>query len=333
VITTDQVVYQHDFLLLSHLRHNRRVNIPYYLLGCLKNMVHYCRKAKDPTLSLTHHCLVQLLIQRGFSQQNPPLNNPPINPQRAAEIPENLQEQQPQNPPDSPEVPNSPPTEPIIPINPPTIPSPPHTLPESSTPALHILSDDSKPDNSPYPIIEERPPRKRKQIPFFPPFLQKKRTRASTRPTIIATTLDPQPIRLIPRTPPTSQISGSLPIPPTGTETQEPDAQGVATSSVFNQVDEIQEPTTHIVAETQELATHSVAETQEPATHSVAETQEPTIAKTQEPAADIDIEIQESEVQGAATLLSLHQEDETQEATAIPVDAPQEPASATMTAT
>jgi hypothetical protein len=76
-----QVVYQHDFLLLSHLRHNRRVNIPYYLLGCLKNMAHYCRKAKDPTLSLTHHRLVQLLIQRGFSQQNPPLNNPPINPQ------------------------------------------------------------------------------------------------------------------------------------------------------------------------------------------------------------------------------------------------------------
>jgi hypothetical protein len=151
------------------------VNIPYYLLGCLKNMAHYCRKAKDPTLSLTHHCLVQLLIQRGFSQQNPPLNNPPINPQRAAEIPENLQEQQPQNPPDSPEVPNSPPTEPISPINPPTIPSPPHTLPESSTPSLHILSDDSEPDNSPCPIIEERPPRKRKQIPFFPPFLQKKK--------------------------------------------------------------------------------------------------------------------------------------------------------------
>jgi hypothetical protein len=49
-------------------------------------MVHYCRKAKDPTLSLTHHCLVQFLIQRGFSQQNLPLNNPPINPQVAAEI-------------------------------------------------------------------------------------------------------------------------------------------------------------------------------------------------------------------------------------------------------
>jgi hypothetical protein len=84
-----QVVYQHDFLLLSHLRHNRRVNIPYYLLGCLKNMAHYCRKAKDPTLSLTHHRLVQLLIHKGFSQQNHPLNNPPINPQPAVKIPEN----------------------------------------------------------------------------------------------------------------------------------------------------------------------------------------------------------------------------------------------------
>jgi hypothetical protein len=42
-----QVVYQHDFLLLSHLRHNKQVNIPYFLLGCLKNMAHYCRRAKD----------------------------------------------------------------------------------------------------------------------------------------------------------------------------------------------------------------------------------------------------------------------------------------------
>jgi hypothetical protein len=120
-------------------------------------MAHYCRKAKDPTLSLTHHRLVQFLIYRGFSQQNHPLNNPPINPQPAAEIPENPQEQQPQNPPDSPEVPNSPPIEPT---SPPTIPNPPHTLPESSTLALHILSDDSEPDNSSCPIIEERPSRK-----------------------------------------------------------------------------------------------------------------------------------------------------------------------------
>jgi hypothetical protein len=100
----------------------------------------------------------------------------------------------------------------------------------------------------------------------------------------------------------------SLPIPPTGTETQEPNAQGVATSSVSNQVAETQEPTTQFIAETQELATHSVAETQEPA---IAATQEPATAETQEPSADIDIEIQESEVQGVATLLSLHQEAET----------------------
>jgi hypothetical protein len=126
-----QVVYQHDFLLLSHLRHNRRVNIPYYLLGCLKNMAHYCRKAKDPTQSLTHHRLVQLLINRGFEQQNRPLNNPPINPQPAVEIP---QEQQQQNPPDVPEVPHIPPTEPTSPVISPTPPNPPHTLPESSTP-------------------------------------------------------------------------------------------------------------------------------------------------------------------------------------------------------
>jgi hypothetical protein len=64
----------------------------------------------------------------------------------------------------------------------------------------------------------------------------------------------------------------SLPIPPTGTKTQEPKAQWVATSFVSNLVAETQEPTTHQVAETQEPATHLVAETQEPTTHQVAET-------------------------------------------------------------
>jgi hypothetical protein len=62
----------------------------------------------------------------------------------------------------------------------------------------------------------------------------------------------PQPIQLKPRTPSTSQILESLPIPPTGTETQEPEAQYVATSSVSNLVAETQEPATHLVAETQE---------------------------------------------------------------------------------
>jgi hypothetical protein len=275
-----QVVYQHDFLLLSHLRHNRRVNLPYYLLGCLKNMAHYCRKAKDPTQSLTHHRLVQLLINRGFEQQNRPLNNPPINPQPAVEIP---QEQQQQNPPDVPEVPHIPPTEPTSPVISPTPPNPPHTLPESSTPALHILSDDSEPENVPCPIIQERPPRKRKQIPLFPPFFRKKRTRSSTRPPFVATTLEFPPIRLIPRTPLTSPIPGSLSTPTTGAVTQEPDAPDTVTPSVSQKV-----------AETQEPATHSVAETQEPA---MAETQEPATAETQEPAADIEIELQESDAQ------------------------------------
>jgi hypothetical protein len=65
-------------------------------------MAHYCRQAKDPTLSLTHHRLVQLLINRGFEQQNHPLNHPPINPAPAAEVPEIPEEQQQQNPPVSP---------------------------------------------------------------------------------------------------------------------------------------------------------------------------------------------------------------------------------------
>lgn len=57
-----QVVYQHDFMLLNHLRHGRLLNMPYYMLGCLKNMSHYSMNAKYPHLSLTHHHLVRLLI-------------------------------------------------------------------------------------------------------------------------------------------------------------------------------------------------------------------------------------------------------------------------------
>jgi hypothetical protein len=106
-----------------------------------------------------------------------------------------------------------------------------------------------------------------------------------------------------------------------GTKTQEIEAHCTTTSSFLNQVAETQEPATHPVAETQEPVANPVAETQEPTTHSVVETQEPTIvvtqeptiAETQEPIVDIVTKMQESDTQGAATLLSLHEEAETQE--------------------
>jgi hypothetical protein len=398
-----QVVYQHDFLLLSHLRHNKRVNIPYFLLGCLKNMAHYCRRAKDPVQSLTHHRLVQLLISRGFEQQN----HPPLNLAPAAEVPAILDEQQQQNPPISLETPHSPPTQPI---SPPTMPESSHTAPESSTSALHIIIDDSEPENLPCPIIEEKPPQKRPQIAPFPPFPRKKRTKSSMRPPWMTTTLNPPPIRLKPRKPLIPPTPDPLPILTMGAATQKSDAPETVTPSVSQKVAETQEPVTHSVAETQEpamaetqetataetqepaadsdielqeletqtsfdfeiaetqTATHPAAETQEPATgitaeskeietpeattqHPVAETQESTTnfgsketdtlaaatqhseAETQQPGTDIDIEIQELEVEGAETLLSLHQEAETQASEAISVAAPQEPAKETMTAT
>ena len=78
-------------------------------------------------------------------------------------------------------------------------------------------------------------------------------------------------------TPPPSQIPEFLPVPPTGTETQEPEARGAATSFSLHQVAVTQEPTTHSVAETQELA--------------IAVTQELATAETQEPTADVVTEI------------------------------------------
>jgi hypothetical protein len=140
-------------------------------------MSHYCKQDKNIILSLTHHRLVQLLIQKGFTQQNPLLKNPPINPQEAVEHPKNPHEEQPQNLLDPSEIPINSPTDPIDPI-PSTIPSSCHNLPESSTPTVHILSNDSKVDkldNPPCPITEEKPTCKRKkQITTFPSFLPKK---------------------------------------------------------------------------------------------------------------------------------------------------------------
>jgi hypothetical protein len=137
-------------------------------------------------------------------------------------------------------------------------------------------------------------------------------------------------------------------------ETQEP-ATGIAVES--KEIETLEAATQHPKAETQEPATgiaveskeietpeaatqHPVAETQEPATDFEREeietlnaaTKHP-VAETQQPAADVDIDIQESEVEGAETLLSLHQEAETQASVAISVVAPQEPAKETMTAT
>jgi len=92
-----QVIYQHDFILLNHLRHGHLINMPYYLLGCLKNMSCYTVNAKHQLLSLKHHRLVQLLINRGFALNHPPLLiNPPQqieeNPQQAEEIPKQTEE-------------------------------------------------------------------------------------------------------------------------------------------------------------------------------------------------------------------------------------------------
>jgi hypothetical protein len=118
-------------------------------------------------------------------------------------------------------------------------------------------------------------------------------------------------------------------------ETQEPATHQVAETQepATHQVVETQEPATHQVAETQEPTTHQVAETQELATHQIAETQEPATAETQEPAADFVPEIQETDAQGATTLLSLHQEAETQEFATNFEAAPQEPVIAAMTVT
>jgi hypothetical protein len=126
------------------------------------------------------------------------------------------------------------------------------------------------------------------------------------------------------------------------------------TQSAIHPVAETQEPATNIEVELQELETldAAAAETQEPATDletEEVETQDAatpppstnmaekpvthSVAETQDPPTEMEIDMQESEVEGAQILLSLHQEAETQASVSIPVAAPKEPAKETMTAT
>jgi hypothetical protein len=120
--------------------------------------------------------------------------------------------------------------------------------------------------------------------------------------------------------------------PATDFEIEEIETQDAATppsssKTAENPVAATQEPVTDVeieFRESQDAATppSSSNMAEKPATHSVAE--------TQEPPTDMEIDIQELEVEGAETLLFLHQEAETQAAATIPATSSQPP-EATMT--
>jgi hypothetical protein len=68
-----QVVYFSDFILLSHLRHKKLINIPYYLLHSLHNMAHFVKKSKHPMNCISNKSLIGLLIHNGMGIPNVPL--------------------------------------------------------------------------------------------------------------------------------------------------------------------------------------------------------------------------------------------------------------------
>jgi hypothetical protein len=68
-----QVVYFSNFILLSHLGHQKLINIPYYLLHSLHNMAHFVKRSKHPKNFLSNHRLIGLLIHRGMGIPNDPL--------------------------------------------------------------------------------------------------------------------------------------------------------------------------------------------------------------------------------------------------------------------
>jgi hypothetical protein len=86
-----QVVYFSDFILLSHLRHKKLINIPYYLLQSLHNMARFVKKSKSPKNCVSNHKLIDLLIRRGMGISNNPLpaavaQPQSVNPERIAPV-------------------------------------------------------------------------------------------------------------------------------------------------------------------------------------------------------------------------------------------------------
>jgi len=333
-----QVVYNHDFVLMNHLRNAQLVNIPYYLLGCIKNMSYYCKRSKFPLLSLTHHRLCQLLIQRGLAQQNPPLHAPLPDPQpsQTPHLSETPQQSQTPLQPESSHHTSETPHEgqqdntPYPPVDP-TAESP--RLAESAGPTISVPSDD--PLTPPSPPIRKRKrtltgsvsrphtrarsqaltrpespsprkkpgPSKKRRNRDFTAFLpkRKKRTTVETE----STPVSPDPATILLKPLPPSQIP--QPVSPGGTTTQELVPRDNMTSFMAEKVTVPQEPVTSPVAETQEPAT----EVQNYTKHDdrgksvVVETQEPTTPVHQQttPA-------ESAGVQGIQTMTSLLEENE-----------------------
>jgi hypothetical protein len=68
-----QVIYFSDFILLSHPRHQKFINIPYFILHSLNNMAHSVKKSKTPKNFFSNHILIRLLIHKGMGISNNPL--------------------------------------------------------------------------------------------------------------------------------------------------------------------------------------------------------------------------------------------------------------------
>ena len=65
-----RIVYISDFILLSHLHHNRLLNMPFYLLRYLQSMAQYVKSSQNTVSSLTNHGLIKLLVLRALAHQN-----------------------------------------------------------------------------------------------------------------------------------------------------------------------------------------------------------------------------------------------------------------------
>ena len=58
------------FVMLSHLHHDRLLNMPFYILHALQNMAHYVKTSSHPLSSITNHGLIKLQVKRSLARHN-----------------------------------------------------------------------------------------------------------------------------------------------------------------------------------------------------------------------------------------------------------------------
>lgn len=63
------IVFNYHFPLLNHLRHQKLINLPYFLLGNIRHMATVVKTTVHPEMCVTNHGLIKFIVLNALSQQ------------------------------------------------------------------------------------------------------------------------------------------------------------------------------------------------------------------------------------------------------------------------